>query len=67
MTSRRRAVQRVPRRNTFSGRALSGKGIARAAVTRDRWWTSGFEMLLVGGFVALAAYGAGALVMAATR
>lgn len=37
-------------------------GIARAVVTRDRWWTSGLEMLLLGGLVAVAAYGAGALV-----
>lgn len=37
-------------------------GAARAFITRDRWWKTGFEMLLLGGVVALAAYGAGALV-----
>ena len=42
--------------------ALFGVGIARAAVTRGRWWKSGLEMLLLGGVVAIAAYGAGALV-----
>jgi len=42
--------------------ALFGVGIARAAVTRDRWWKSGLEMLLLGAVVAIAAYGAGALV-----
>jgi VIT1/CCC1 family predicted Fe2+/Mn2+ transporter len=42
--------------------ALFGVGIARAAVTRERWWKSGLEMLLLGAVVAIAAYGAGALV-----
>jgi VIT1/CCC1 family predicted Fe2+/Mn2+ transporter len=44
--------------------SLFGVGVARAAVTRDRWWRAGFEMLLLGGVVAVAAYGAGALVAA---
>ncbi len=44
--------------------SLFGVGVARAAVTRDRWWRAGFEMLLLGGVVAAAAYGAGALVVA---
>jgi VIT1/CCC1 family predicted Fe2+/Mn2+ transporter len=42
--------------------ALFGVGVARAAVTRDRWWRTGIEMLLLGGIVAVAAYAAGALV-----
>lgn len=44
--------------------SLFSVGVARAAVTRERWWRSGFEMLLLGGVVAVAAYGAGALVVA---
>ena len=44
--------------------SLFGVGVARAAVTRDRWWRTGSEMLLLGGVVAVAAYGAGALVAA---
>lgn len=44
--------------------SLFGVGVARAAVTRDRWWRTGLEMLLLGGVVAVAAYGAGALVAA---
>ena len=47
--------------------ALFGVGVARAAVTRDRWWRTGAEMLLLGGIVAVAAYGAGALVAALVR
>ena len=47
--------------------ALFGVGAARAAVTRDRWCRTGFEMLLLGGVVALAAYAAGALVAALAR
>lgn len=42
--------------------SLFGVGVARAAVTRDRWWKTGLEMLLLGGLVAVAAYGAGAFV-----
>lgn len=44
--------------------ALFAVGVARAAVTRDRWWRTGLEMLLLGGIVAVAAYAAGALVAA---
>lgn len=44
--------------------SLFGVGAARALVTRDRWWKTGIEMLLLGGLVAIAAYGAGALVAA---
>jgi VIT1/CCC1 family predicted Fe2+/Mn2+ transporter len=48
----------------LTGAALFSVGVARAAVTRDRWWRTGLEMLMLGGFVAAAAYGAGALVAA---
>jgi VIT1/CCC1 family predicted Fe2+/Mn2+ transporter len=37
-------------------------GASRAAVTVDRWWTAGLEMLSLGVVVAAAAYGSGALV-----
>jgi VIT1/CCC1 family predicted Fe2+/Mn2+ transporter len=43
---------------------LFGVGAARAAVTADRWWWSGLEMLLLGVAVAAAAYWSGALVSA---
>lgn len=45
---------------TFS--AQFGLGAARAAVTGERWWKSGIETLALGALVAVAAYGAGALV-----
>ena len=45
-----------------TGGALFGLGAARALVTDDRWWKSGLETLGLGAIVALAAYGAGALV-----
>jgi VIT1/CCC1 family predicted Fe2+/Mn2+ transporter len=45
--------------------ALFAVGAARSAVTADRWWVAGLEMLLLGGLVAAAAYGAGALAAAA--
>ena len=51
----------------FTMGALFGVGVARAAVTRDRWWRSGSEMLMLGGVVAIAAYAAGALVAWAMR
>ncbi len=44
--------------------ALFAVGTARAAATRERWWRTGLEMLVLGGLVAMAAYGAGALVAA---
>jgi VIT1/CCC1 family predicted Fe2+/Mn2+ transporter len=47
--------------------ALFGVGLARAAVTQDRWWRTGLETLMLGGAVAAAAYGAGALVAAILR
>ena len=39
--------------------ALFGVGAARTVVTTARWYTAGFEMLALGGLVAVAAYGAG--------
>jgi VIT1/CCC1 family predicted Fe2+/Mn2+ transporter len=53
--------------SVFTMVALFGVGVARAAVTRDRWWRTGLEMLLLGGIVAAAAYGAGALVAGLVR
>ncbi len=47
--------------------SLFNVGVARGAVTRDRWWRAGCEMLLLGGVVAIAAYGTGALVAAIVR
>ena len=46
--------------------SLFGVGVVRAAITRDRWWKTGFEMLALGAIVAIAAYGAGSLVAALT-
>jgi vacuolar iron transporter family protein len=40
--------------------ALFAVGAARALVTTLRWHLAGLEMLLLGGLVAIAAYGAGA-------
>jgi VIT1/CCC1 family predicted Fe2+/Mn2+ transporter len=42
-------------------------GAARALVTRDRWWRTGLETLLLGFVVAIAAYGAGRLVASVVR
>ena len=50
---------------TFS--AQFGLGVARAAITGERWWKSGIETLVLGVVVAAAAYGAGALVAWAAR
>ena len=41
--------------------ALFGTGAVRAAVTVDRWWLAGLEMLALGTVVALVAYGVGAV------
>jgi vacuolar iron transporter family protein len=41
---------------------LFAVGASRAAVTTDRWWSAGVEMLLLGVAVAAAAYGSGALI-----
>jgi VIT1/CCC1 family predicted Fe2+/Mn2+ transporter len=53
--------------SVFTMAALFGVGVARAAVTQDRWWRTGLEMLMLGGVVAAAAYGAGAVVAALVR
>jgi vacuolar iron transporter family protein len=57
-----------PRRLAWSAVLTMGSlfavGVARAAVTRDRWWRTGLEMLMLGGVVAAAAYGAGAITAA---
>jgi VIT1/CCC1 family predicted Fe2+/Mn2+ transporter len=50
---------------TFAGLFLLGA--ARALITRDRWWRTGLETLLLGLVVAVAAYGAGRLVAAVAR
>jgi VIT1/CCC1 family predicted Fe2+/Mn2+ transporter len=42
--------------------ALFVVGASRAAVTTERWWSAGLEMLLLGIAVAAAAYGSGAIV-----
>jgi VIT1/CCC1 family predicted Fe2+/Mn2+ transporter len=42
--------------------SLFAVGAARTLVTVTRWWEAGLEMLLLGALVAIAAYGAGALV-----
>jgi VIT1/CCC1 family predicted Fe2+/Mn2+ transporter len=48
----------------FTLASLFGVGAARAAITGERWWVTGLEMLILGGVVAIAAYGAGALMAA---
>lgn len=50
---------------TFAGLFLLGA--ARALVTRDRWWRTGLETLFLGAVVAIAAYGAGLLVVSVQR
>ena len=47
--------------------SLFAVGVVRAGITRDRWWSTGFEMLMLGGVVAVAAYGAGALAASLAR
>lgn len=42
-------------------------GAARAVITRDRWWRTGFETLALGAVVAAAAYGAGHVVALVAR
>jgi VIT1/CCC1 family predicted Fe2+/Mn2+ transporter len=44
---------------------LFGVGAARSLVTAEQWWRTGLEMLVLGAAVAVAAYGAGALVAGA--
>jgi VIT1/CCC1 family predicted Fe2+/Mn2+ transporter len=43
---------------------LFGVGATRTAVTVDRWWWAGLEMLVLGLVVAAAAYVAGAVIAA---
>jgi VIT1/CCC1 family predicted Fe2+/Mn2+ transporter len=50
--------------SAFTMASLFAVGVARAAVTGDRWWRTGLEMLMLGGIVAVAAYAAGAVVAA---
>jgi VIT1/CCC1 family predicted Fe2+/Mn2+ transporter len=50
---------------TFVG--LFVLGALRAVITRDRWWRTGLETLLLGGVVAVTAYGAGLLMAAMQR
>jgi len=50
---------------TFVG--LFVLGAARAIITRDRWWRTGLETLLLGAVVAAAAYGAGLLMATVQR
>ena len=47
--------------------ALFGTGAARATLTGERWWRAGAETLSLGALVAMAAYGASALIAAAIR
>ena len=54
---------RLPASAALTMASLFGVGAARATVTLDRWWKAGFEMLAVGGLIAVAAYGAAALVV----
>jgi VIT1/CCC1 family predicted Fe2+/Mn2+ transporter len=42
--------------------SLFAVGAARTAVTVDRWWSAGLEMMLLGAVVAATAYGAGAMI-----
>ena len=44
--------------------ALFTVGASRTAITIDRWWTAGLEMMGLGALVAAAAYGAGFFVSA---
>jgi VIT1/CCC1 family predicted Fe2+/Mn2+ transporter len=41
--------------SAFTMASLFAVGVARAAVTGDRWWRTGLEMLMLGGIVAVAA------------
>jgi len=47
--------------------ALFGLGGLRGVVTRDPWWRTGLETLVLGVLVAVAAYGAGLLVATVMR
>jgi VIT1/CCC1 family predicted Fe2+/Mn2+ transporter len=56
------AAHRLVWSATMTMAALFGVGAARAAVTVDRWWSTGLETLLLGAVVAVAAFGAGWLI-----
>jgi VIT1/CCC1 family predicted Fe2+/Mn2+ transporter len=56
------AAHRLVWSATMTMAALFGVGAARAAVTVDRWWSTGLETLLLGAVVAVAAFGAGSLI-----
>jgi len=51
----------------FTFAALFAVGALRSAVTADRWWTAGLEMLGLGAVVAASAYACGAIVGAIVR
>lgn len=46
--------------------ALFVVGAARSVVTRQHWWTSGLEMLVIGAMAAAVAYGAGRVIAGMT-
>ena len=54
---------RLPASVVLTMVSLFSVGAARATVTLDRWWRAGLEMLVLGGIIAVAAYGAGAIVL----
>ena len=54
---------RLPASAVLTMVSLFSVGAARATVTLDRWWRAGLEMLVLGGIIAVAAYGAGAIVL----
>jgi VIT1/CCC1 family predicted Fe2+/Mn2+ transporter len=51
----------------FTFAALFAVGALRSAVTEDRWWMAGLEMLGLGAAVAATAYGCGVVVGAIVR
>jgi VIT1/CCC1 family predicted Fe2+/Mn2+ transporter len=53
---------RAPACIVMTAAALFGVGAARGAVSKQRWWITGLEMLALGAIVAGAAYGAGNIV-----
>jgi VIT1/CCC1 family predicted Fe2+/Mn2+ transporter len=65
LLSTRSAPDRFVVSTTATFTTLFLLGASRALITRDRWWVSGIETLVLGAVVAAAAYGAGRLVVAA--
>jgi VIT1/CCC1 family predicted Fe2+/Mn2+ transporter len=65
LLSTRSAQDRFVVSTTATFTTLFLLGASRALITRDRWWVSGIETLVLGAVVAAAAYGAGRLVVAA--